>query len=72
MSQVCVGEKTSHPINTNDGASTFFEAGEKQPAGDTLHEATSDQVEDLRSKDRKLKEVAAEIMLKNRDSPKKV
>ena len=44
----------------------FLEAGKKQLAGDTLREATSDEVKDLRSKNRELKEVVAEITLKNR------
>ena len=44
----------------------FLEAGKKQLAGDTVREATSDEVKDLRSANRELKEVVAEITLKNR------
>jgi len=44
----------------------FLEAGKKQLAGDAVREATSDGVKDLRSENRELKEVAAEITLKNR------
>ena len=44
----------------------FLEAGKKQLAGDTLREATSDEVKDLRNENRELKEVVAEIKLKNR------
>jgi transposase len=44
----------------------FLEAGKKQLAGDTLREASSDEVKDLRSENRELKEVVAEITLKNR------
>ena len=44
----------------------FLEAGKKQLAGDTVREATSDEVTDLRSENRELKEVVAEIALKNR------
>jgi transposase len=44
----------------------FLEAGKKQLAGDSLREATSDEVKDLRSENRELKEVVAEITLKNR------
>ena len=44
----------------------FLEAGKKQLAGDTVREATSDEVKDLRSENRELKEVVAEITLKNR------
>jgi transposase len=35
----------------------FLEAGKKQLAGDTVREATSDEVKDLRSENRELKEV---------------
>jgi len=44
----------------------FLEAGKKQLAGDTVREATSDEVEELRNENRELKEVVAEITLKNR------
>jgi len=44
----------------------FLEAGKKQLPGDTVREATSDEVKDLRSENRELKEVVAEITLKNR------
>jgi len=44
----------------------FLEAGKKQLAGDTHREATSDEVKDLRAENRDLKEVVAEITLKNR------
>ncbi len=44
----------------------FLEAGKKQLAGDTVREATGDEVKDLRAENRQLKEVVAEIMLKNR------
>ena len=44
----------------------FLEAGKKRLAGDTVREATSDEVKDLRSENRELKEVVAEITLKNR------
>jgi transposase len=44
----------------------FLEAGKKQLAGATVREATSDEVKDLRSENRELKEGVAEITLKNR------
>ena len=44
----------------------FLEAGKKQLAGDTVREATSDEVKGLRSENRELKEVVAEITLSNR------
>ncbi len=44
----------------------FLEAGKKQLAGDTVREATSDEVKGLRSENQELKEVVAEITLRNR------
>ena len=44
----------------------FLEAGKKHLAGDTVREATSHEVKGLRSENRELKEVVAEITLKNR------
>ncbi len=44
----------------------FLEAGKKQLAGDTVREATSDEVKELRAENRELKEVVAEFTLKNR------
>ncbi len=38
----------------------------KRLAGDTVREATSDEVKDLQAENRELKEVVAEITLKNR------
>ena len=44
----------------------FLEAGKKQLSGDTVREATSTEVEDLRAENSELKEVVAEMTLKNR------
>lgn len=44
----------------------FLEAGKKRLAGDTVREATSDEVKDLRAQTRQLKEALAEAMLENR------
>ncbi len=44
----------------------FLEAGKKRLAGDTVREATSDELKDLQAENRELKEVVAEITLKNR------
>jgi transposase len=43
-----------------------LEVGKKQPVGDTVREATSDEVKHPRSGNRELKEGVAEITLKNR------
>ena len=44
----------------------FLEAGKKRLSGDTVREATSDEVKVLRLENRELKEVVAEMTLKNR------
>lgn len=44
----------------------FLEAGKKRLAGDTVREATSDEVKDLRAQTRQLKEALAEVTLENR------
>lgn len=45
---------------------TFLEAGKKRLAGDTVREATSSEVKELRSESVQLKELLAESMLENR------
>jgi transposase len=44
----------------------FLEAGKKRLAGDTMREAGSDEVKELRSESAQLKEALAEAMLENR------
>ena len=44
----------------------FLEAGKKRLAGDTVREATSHEVKDLRVQTRQLKEALAEATLENR------
>ena len=44
----------------------FLETGKKRLAGDTVREATSDEVRDLRQEALGLKEVVAELLMENR------
>src|SRR5210317_964720 len=44
----------------------FLEAGKKRLAGDTIREATSNEVKELRRENRELKQVVAETVLANR------
>ena len=44
----------------------FLEAGKKRLQGDTTREATSSEVTDLRSENDQLKQLVAELSLKNR------
>ena len=42
----------------------FLEAGKKRLSGDTTREATSDEVEELRKENQKLKEMVADLVLR--------
>jgi len=44
----------------------FLEAGKKRLAGDTVREATSDEVKDLRAESSALKETLGELLMENR------
>ena len=44
----------------------FLEAGKQRPAGDTKRQASSDEVKELRSEMEQLKQLVAELALKNR------
>ena len=45
---------------------SFLEAGKRKLNGDTMREATSDEVSELRKENEQLKQVVAEITLQNR------
>jgi len=44
----------------------FFESGKKRLQGDTVREANSSEVTDLRQENDQLKQLVAELSLKNR------
>lgn len=44
----------------------FMEAGKKRLAGDTVREATSDEVKELRAETAALKETLGELLMENR------
>ena len=44
----------------------FLEAGKKRLTGDTIREANSNEVNDLKSENEQLKQLVAELSLKNR------
>ena len=50
----------------------FLEAGKKRLAGDTVREATSDEVKQLRTESTALKETLAELLMENRVLKKSV
>jgi len=43
----------------------FLEAGKKRLSGDITREATSDEVAELRNKNKELKELVADLLLEN-------
>ncbi len=51
---------------------TFLEAGKKRLEGDTVREATSDEVINLKKENNQLKQVVADLFLKNRILKKSV
>lgn len=55
-----------HPNLYYKWSKEFLEAGKRRLAGDTVREATSSEVNDLRGENDILKQVVAELMLKNR------
>ena len=65
MAELCRKEG----INTNvyyRWSKDFLEAGRKRLAGDTVREATSGEVKDLRKESLVLKETLAELLIENR------
>jgi transposase len=56
-------------VNTNvyyRWSKEFLEAGKKRLSGDTVREATSDEVKQLRGEASSLKEALAELLMENR------
>lgn len=49
----------------------FMEAGKSRLKGDTIREANSSEVQELKKENSTLKEVAAELLLRNRELEKK-
>ena len=48
----------------------FMEAGKKRLSGDTMREANTSEVKELKDENRSLKELVAELSLDNRDLKK--
>jgi transposase len=65
VSELCRRERIAVNLDYR-WSKDFLEAGKKQLAGDTLREATSDEVKELRAENSELKEIVAEITLKSR------
>ncbi len=65
IASICRRESI-HPNLYYKWSKEFLEAGKKRLNGDTIREATSTEVNDLRGENDILKQVVAELMLKNR------
>lgn len=61
-----------HPTNYYKWSKDFLEAGKKRLNGDTVREATSSEVKDLRDENQQLKQLVAEVTLENRMLKKSV
>jgi transposase len=55
-----------HPTNYYKWSKSFLEAGKRQLNGDTIREASSSEVKDLRDENDELKMLVAEVILRNR------
>ena len=62
----CAAKKASIKNLYYRWSKEFLEAGKKRLAGDTIREASSDEVKGLRREAVDLKEVVAELTLENR------
>ncbi len=65
IAELCRREKINQNLYYR-WSKEFLEAGKKRLAGDTVREATSDEVKSLRSQASQLKELLAEMMIENR------
>ena len=60
------GYKSINPNVYYKWSKDFLEAGRKRLDGDTVREANGDQVKALREENNQLKQVVADLLLKNR------
>ena len=65
ISEICRREGI-YPSVYYKWSKAFLEAGKRRLNGDTLREATSDDVSDLRTENDQLKQLVAELSLDNR------
>lgn len=65
IAEICRRESI-HPTQYYKWSKEFLEAGKKRLNGDVVREATSPEVKELRNENEDLKQVVAEMMLKNR------
>ena len=55
-----------HPTMYYKWSKAFLEAGKRQLTGDTIREAGSEEVKELRAENEELKQAVAELLLRNR------
>ena len=66
QSQRSAGVKAFTLTCTNNWSKEFLEAGKKRLQGDTVREANSSEVTGIKAENSQLKELVAELSLKNR------
>ena len=66
IAELCRREQINQNLCYRWSKEFLLEAGKKRLAGDTQREATSDEVQALRTQVVQLKELLAEMMLENR------
>ena len=66
QSQPSVGVRASMPTCITNWSKEFLEAGKKRLQGDTVREANSSEVVGIKAENNQLKELVAELSLKNR------
>jgi len=59
-----------HPTMYYKWSKAFLEAGKRQLTGDTVREAGSEEVKELRAENEELKQAVAELLLRNRELKK--
>ena len=55
-----------HPTQYYKWSKAFLEAGKRQLTGDTIREAGSEEVKEMRAENAELKQAVAELLLNNR------
>lgn len=65
IADLCRKERI-HPTQYYKWSKAFLEAGKRKLTGDTLREADSDEVNELREENEALKQLVAELSLSNR------
>ena len=66
IAELCCREDINTNVSQACWSKEFLEAGKKRLSGDTVREATSDEVKTLRAETASLKEALADVVMENR------